>query len=93
MQSNLNQVVAREYLTSEARENSTHVTVYLEDTNDNWPEFEQELYNASLRENSPKDTYVTTITVSIGTSLSAFIRYLYVIQPPLTRTLLSESLI
>jgi hypothetical protein len=58
------QIVAQEYLTPELYEGRTEVTVRLEDINDNWPEFSQDVYNASIYENSAFGTVVTTITVS-----------------------------
>lgn len=61
------QVIAQEYLTPEQHSSMAEVTVYLEDVNDNWPEFEKNKYNTSIEENSPRDTFVIQIIVSPST--------------------------
>ena len=58
------QVVAEEHLTPKKNRNQAKVTVYIEDVNDNWPEFDVETYTVEIEENSPRGTVVTTLTVS-----------------------------
>ena len=57
-------MIAREYLTPERHESRVPVTVFLEDVNDNWPEFAQTEYTTVIPENSPRGTAVITIIVS-----------------------------
>jgi hypothetical protein len=60
------QIVATETDTKEKRTSKVPVKVIIEDANDNYPVFAQKVYKASIRENAPKGTKVTTITVSIN---------------------------
>ena len=41
------------------------------DMNDNWPEFDQPAYYASIPENSAKDTFVTKVTVSLTSLMTS----------------------
>ena len=58
------QIIAKETSTPEQRHNSSHVTIYIEDMNDNWPEFTESSYTASIQENPLNRTMVIQVTVS-----------------------------
>ena len=58
----------------EKHQSEATIQLTVTDMNDNWPEFDQSAYFATITENSVKDTLVTTVTVSLilldtGTSL------------------------
>ena len=57
-------MVAQEHRTPEARTSRADVTVHILDINDHWPMFEEDIYTASIPENSAKGTTVIQITVS-----------------------------
>jgi len=40
---------------------SAHVQIFIRDQNDNFPEFSQTIYNASVLENSEQDTIITQV--------------------------------
>lgn len=40
---------------------SAHVQIFIRDQNDNFPEFSQTIYNASVLENSEQDTIITHV--------------------------------
>ena len=63
------QVIAREINTVEKRSSIATVTVNIEDVNDIPPHFQSELYNADIRENSPKTSHVTLVNVSMFNTL------------------------
>ncbi|RWS14756.1 cadherin-23-like protein [Dinothrombium tinctorium] len=54
-------LVARERLPIGAQSSVAQLVVQLKDVNDNFPQFEKELYRASVPENAAKGTTVTTI--------------------------------
>ena len=57
------QIVAKEIATAEKRNSSADVFLTVEDVNDHFPHFAQQMYNATVSENAPRGTSVITITV------------------------------
>ena len=57
------QIVAKEHMTAEQHESRADITVSIEDMNDNWPSFDEDLYRVNIPENSPRNTNITQIRV------------------------------
>ncbi|XP_022254266.1 cadherin-23-like [Limulus polyphemus] len=54
-------VIARETVFVSPKSSSADVTIYIRDTNDNFPEFSKDLYRGSIPENAQKGTTVAVI--------------------------------